>query len=280
MLIQRELGAMPISVSTALALEALFMPEEEKPSEYKGQSLWFNIRTLYRNLISTIIADQEYDNKMVISDLLEEINVIGEILSDYEVCGKNKIVFYINSHQSLSKLFPHAKLKMPKTQKQVTYFDNEKIVLEAFIKNFTSTNNYDVKIGDYMLEGDDANAIVLTHMPIDLLSRYKFSSLLLLESHTGKLKPQSAWNSKLTGGVNNHRIPFNSLTLQVIGDNSTNFYSFSLIYKKALLTLAKESNWSTMTGSEKFLNDVATLKNTDPFVYGLFSKLTTKKMFF
>ncbi len=280
MLIQKELGTIPISVSTALALEALFMPEEEKPSEYKGQSLWFNIRTLYRNLITTILPDQEYDNKMVISDLLEEINTIIEILSDYGVCGKNKIVFYINSHQSLPKIFSNAKLKIPKTQKQILYFNNEKIVLEAFVKNFVSNEKYTVKIGDYKLDGEDSDAIILTHMPIDLLSRYRFSNLLLLESHTGKLKPQSVWNSKLTGGIKNHRIPFNSFTIQVIGDNSTNFYSYSIIYKSALLELAKESNWSTITGSEKFINDISKLKVTHPFVYDLFSKLITNKMFF
>lgn len=279
MIIPRETSVIPISVSSALALESLFSEDPEKDFVYRNQSLWFNVRTLYRNLISAIKPEIDYDDEMLTLDLLEEIEILLTVVSENNVKGKNKVVLYANSHNNLEKLFPYAKVKHPKTEKQIKYFKQEKRILESLFDNLDSKEDYTVQMGDCELNGDDKEVIVLTHHPIDLLSRYQFSELLLLESHTGAIKRQSQWNTKLTGGKQHPRIPFNALTLQVFGDQSTNFYSYSAAYKKAIIDLAKKANWNALTGSEKIITDLVQVKVTNPVVYDLFAKLIEKKMF-
>lgn len=280
MIIPRETGEIPISVSTALAIESLFNQEIERDFSYNNQSLWFNVRTIFRNLLGAVKVETDYDDEMILLDLLEEITVILTVLEENNVKGKNKVVLYANSHNNLEKLFPYAKVKRPKTDKQVEYYQIEKRIIETLFDNISTNDDYSVETGDCKLEGKDQSAIVLTHHPVDLLSRYKFSELLLLESHTGVIKKQSQWNTKLTGGKQNPRLPFNSLTLQVFGDQSTNFYSYSAAYKKVLIDLAKKANWNALTGSEKIISDLTHVKVSNPVIYDLFAKIVTKKMFF
>ena len=278
----KEVGTIPISVSTAAAVEALFLenPEIKKDFKYTKESLWFNLRTLYRNLLGSINSEVTFTDEDLILDLAEEIKILLTVLSENNVKGKNKVVLYANDHNNLEKIFPYSKVKRPKTEKQILYFKRENRVLKTLLESLEPTEDYDVKRGNHILEGNDEEAIVLTHQPIDLLSRYRFSELHLLESHTGKIKRQSQWNTKLTSGGKLTRIPFNSFTLQLFGDNSTNFYSWSLGYKQVLTELAKSSNWNSLTGSEKFINDIMKVKGSNPVVYDLFENLLKTKMFF
>ena len=276
MIIPRETGNIPVTISTSNALESLFAEDKK----YNNEVLWLNLRTIFRNLINSINFEVDFDIEMLVSDMLEEINIISIFLAENNVKGKNKVILYANSHNKLTKALPNAKVKLPKTEKQIQYHNFEKGVLESITNLLDTNDDYSLKTGDYKLEGKDKKAIVLTHQPIDLLSRYKFSDLTLLESHTGNLKRQSQWNSKLTGGSNLSRIPFNALTLQIFGDNSTNFYSYSVVYKKVLMDLAKKANWNALTGTDKLLNDLVQVKIDNPIVYDLYQKIVTKKLYF
>ena len=89
---------------------------------------------------------------------------------------------------------------------------------------------------------------------IDLLSNYSFPSCKLLESHTGKIKPKTYWNSKLSG-KDSGLMPFNAMTLQIFGDGE-NFAAYPRKLKLELIELAKKNKWSPITTNAKVESDL------------------------
>jgi hypothetical protein len=59
----REMGQLPVSIGTSLALESVtgILPEHETddPDIHKFDSLWVNVRTLFRNIVASIPSDQK-----------------------------------------------------------------------------------------------------------------------------------------------------------------------------------------------------------------------------
>ena len=271
MIIERELGeTVPISIGTAIAMEELLNSDEISELE----SIWFNVRTLLRNLVDSCGDHGELDSVHVVSDLIEELIVLEDLFQS----GSGKHIeanFYINSHKSLAKKFPLAKIKTPRTEKQLAYTKFEEDVIGELKDTLESRDIEPLKEGDCDINGEDKRGILLTHIPMDLLSRYSFSSLILLESHTGRRKPSSQWNTKLTGGNKNNRIPFNGVTLQLFGDNATLFYGWPLKYKKAFLELAEIDEWNATTTRDRIMDSIKNVIKKDPFLYNHLAELNS-----
>jgi len=252
MQLKRELGEFGVSIGTSVALEEGLVPLDKYP-----QQIWINVKTIYRNLYSALSENDTYNHPMILEDLVEELSLIDTAIVGI-TSGKMDTVFYLPSYKSLAKLFPKALIKKPKTPIQLTYSVTMDDVLEEFLKG--KYTDFRLVQCDCAVPGEDKDSLMITHYPVDILSKPNFSRLALLESHTGKIKKENAWNSKLTSGKQLLRIPFNVLTLQVFGDQATHFNSMPHRVKQDLIVLADERKWNSLTTRDKIVSDLQYVK--------------------
>lgn len=249
---ERETGQIPVSIGTSLAIESILgiYPEKEtnNPAIRKIDDLWINVRTLLRNMIGAVPTEDKVslDPNDLINSLKEEMVIIKDVI-DKQSLNQVNTTFYICSFRSLLKDFKRAVLKFPKTERQKFIHAIEKHVVDFFLKE---EDNEFFKKFDINIKTKSRKTLMLTHQPIDLLSRYGFIQLRLLESHTGNIKGPTEWTTKLTGGKNLTRIPFNKLTLQVFGDGEM-FSTFPMKLKKELIEIAEKEKWTFNTTMEK-----------------------------
>lgn len=212
--------------------------------------------TLFRNLFNSMTAEEQ--DRVIARDLsialASELGPIDAAVAD--VAGRKvKVTFYLNQLTRMAVWFPKANLKKPTTPKQ-------RIFAGLMAETLSLLPNYlediDYRYADGPLEGD-GRALILTHSAVDLLSTYRFDELVLLESHTGKLKPKSQWGTKL--GAKDETMPFNAFTLQVFGDGSTHFSPMSIKYRRAVLEVAKKDRWVSVTTLAKIRMGVNTIKD-------------------
>ena len=251
----REVGKeVPASMGTAAALESFlnlgdFHDPSATPPYRSVVEIWVNIRTIYRNALNSLesSAQKTIQAEPMVSLMTEDMGILESSVSQLSK-GRVKVVPYFCSLDSLAKDFPHARLKEPRTDLQKFQKELEKSTLKGY---FESGPENHPKVFDVRIDGARKGGGILTHHPLDLLWHKSFSKLVLLESHTGKIKKHQEWNTKLTGGSKLPRIPFNHLTLQVFGDGNTLFSAFPSKHRKALLALAEDKQWTPLTTMEK-----------------------------
>lgn len=259
----REMGQVPVSIATSLALEGAGGVLEDAPVtpapivKLAPRELWVNLRTLFRNFYGSVersVKDSVVPDQ-AIAYLSRELELVQSAVNQISN-HKTRTVFYFCTHDSLQMEFPRAKVKVPKTDNQLQYAQIERDTCAALVEMMKDSHEYRIETFDVHLTRTSPSAFILTHMPVDLLSRRFFSELWLLESHTGKIKPAHEWSSKLTGGKGYERIPFNRFTLQVFGDDSTTFYAMPIKIKRFLVDLAKKKRWHPKTTKDKILHDI------------------------
>lgn len=257
MFVDRTLGeTLAISVATAQPLEMLLSTDIAR----QYNTLYINIKTLYRNFHG---AYGNEDNLPTLSKMTElfvaEIITIRSIVSD-SIPGKVKPVFYLTTCKSLPLLMPHAKLKQPTTPKQIRYEDLEKKVISRALGKFEEE---EIHMFDVLVKGSNTVALMLTHYPLDLISAHTFRKLILLESHTGAIKSKTEWITKLNKNEAYINLPFNVLSLQVLGDKSLQFESLGRKLSESLVELANKKHWSANTGLEKIKQDIRGMKDKE-----------------
>lgn len=261
----RELGeTLGFSIGTAVPIETHIMVE--KP---QIKTLWVNVETLFRNFYNSL-ADPEHANPNdILREFLLEVEDLAAILS-----GQSVEVFYYRTSPDaeLSRMFKHAKIKVARTPKQLAFAAIENKTVNEAVKLLppNSVKQFKIKLfGDINMETH-----ILTHNPLDLISQYNFGRLLLVESHTGAIKEPHQWIAKIATKPEYERLPFNILTIQVLGDKGKQFLSMPPSVKKELLGIAAQGRWSPVTGMEKVRSDVMKygLKNKEVFL----SMLQTK----
>lgn len=253
----REQGVYPLSIATSMAIETL-VDETKNPLE-GFTSLLVNIRTLIRNIIGAVSAPMVTVDA-VAETVLNELKIIETLISKASN-GKCIVIPYYASLASVPKKFSHGLQKLPTTKIQIEAVAFEQAVIKRFAPyaKDVGLEEYDIDI-----DGSNETSYILTHYPIDLLSRYNFTKLILIESHTGRIKHPLMWYSKLYKGAEIPNIPFNKMTLQVFGDNVV-FSPMAIKFRKSLITLAKTYLWSPMTTKDKILSDAKKLKD-DPLL--------------
>lgn len=248
-MLTRQLGEiLPISVGTAIALETLV--KEEKP--LKAEYLFLNIRTIFRNLYSALEDPTKAGILNLVDILYDEMVFIKDVV-ETKVKGNMIPVFYVCSNKSLNKLFPLAKLKETTTDRQKNYENLERSVMERIVEKPLGKK---IKIYDCLIKGNNSTAIMLTHYPLELLSSHTFRTLHLLESNTGIIKDKSEWNTKLIKSETYQNLPFNILTIQLIGDHATQFNSNGIKLINPLLEIAKKNKWTVATTQAKIKFDI------------------------
>lgn len=253
----RDKGEAPLSIGTSLALESLCGFGEfpnENPHLKNIDELWVNLKTLFRNFFNSI--DKSIREQSLVRDFIdyfvEDLNVLVTTIENKSFNRvKVKFIYPKYTHKEFTKLFPNAIRKLPKTPNQIFYNQIEEDVLHYFISNEDYYQNLDVMKCDFKFKQRGKLTCLLTHYPVDLLNQSSFIKLWLLESHSGGIKGKDMWYTKLTQGNKLLDIPFNKLTMQVLGDGNTMFSSMNHKTKEHLFNLAAENNWTSVTTEEK-----------------------------
>lgn len=245
---QREKGDVPVSIGTALAISAAEGTYPDRPVNpppiQSVESVFINVRTLLRNLIGAVGRDarSQMQPKYLIPALLEELYVLDANIKE-RTSGRCQAVFYLSEYRHLKdRAFDGALHRFPATPKQQH---------DATLEAATLTGLLVKELPDAFrhfpgaIQGQFPKSLIITHCPVDLLARYQFQKLDLLESHTGAIKPFAMWGSKLNGQGLDH-IPLNAFTLKVFGDG-VHFNSQRPSLKKALLEVAATDRWTGLT---------------------------------
>lgn len=258
----RSIGSLPLSIGTSLAIEVFSeRVDSETNKTVKAVTapdyLWINLRTIVRNLHGAI-EDKIFRNQLRPGDFIEvaaqECEFIVNHLNDASR-ERTKVVFYYSDPFDIELIFPHANIKQRTPQGAVTaaaqYAGIEDITVALLQKHLLEVKGLDARKFGTLLKGESHEAFIITHCAIDLLAEKDFLKLTLLESHTGKLKKKTDWNTKLGKHPDLDKIPFNELTLQVFGDNSTFLSPMSQAFKKELVASAVKYSWTPLTTREK-----------------------------
>lgn len=259
-IIERETGSLPISIATSLALAGILGTHPDSPRQPTNvktiQAVWINLRTLARNLYQAMpSADAiSMDYSEAVNVLVDEVRVIQTAMAQGGFSGK--IRYYLVAKDAVKWLLPKANFKEAKTPNQLAYEMFERFVSIELYTRLKAEKNVDVFEIELNPKFGEGVVALLTHYPYELLWKPRFSRLLLLESHTGKLKAYQTWYTKLNGlKENEFPMPFTEFTLQVFGDGVM-VAPQALKYRNALKDLSKVKKWSGITSQEKLYHDV------------------------
>lgn len=262
-LANRAQGQYPLSIATSLAIESLLgvLPDAptDKPEVEEIDILMINVRTLFRNLMGAV--DTELRSRLseyaMAEAIAREFTTIESILSEKRN-GRIIVQLYHCTYLDVLMKFKRGVPKLPETPGQKQYQNAETMTIDELSSNFPSAPmvKYNTSFDEVNLRG-----AILTHYPIDLLNRYKFTSLKLLESHTGAIKSPLLWNTKLKNGKELEMIPFDRMSLQIFGDGVT-FSPAPIKIRRVLIELAKTNKWTPATTMDKVINDV--VNHRDP----------------
>lgn len=236
----RTLATLPLSVGTGLAIEALV-----QTPLFKYTSFLINVKTIIRNAYDAFEKEEGevLTNDMIFEACKEDIIGIAQVIIKQNLKTRLNMIFYYPSYNGLEAMFPFAKIKNLAigTQKQQHYYRMEKEVgkrLTDFFSDVIVKNNV-------LLPSFEGDAIVITHHPVDLATSNSYTRLNLLESHTGTLKRYSEFYTKLTNGKNLFNIPLNKISIQIFGDEGTDFYSMKTTIKNEIKKLAQDAKWTS-----------------------------------
>ena len=257
----REMGELPISIGTSFSLQGLYNTHPDKKPEKvlpasKGDVLYINVRTLLRNIFNATESDKvtHVKAKDYVTVIKDEIKDINSFMENQEY--KLQLYFYLPTYASLAKEFgKSADLRMPSTDLQKQKLEIEKQVfsiLEHEQKALEEERRYINIIDMAITTKERRRAFILTHLPVDLLYTKGFSNVLLLESHTGKVKAENEWYTKFSAEAT-ERIPFNKGTLTFFGDSGGMFKPQHHKARKAILDVAEKYKWTYHTTKDKIL---------------------------
>jgi|JFJP01.1.fsa_nt_gi hypothetical protein len=260
-LTERTISAFPISIGTSLSLESVFtgrlppydpirqIPQHININHY--QESWFNIATLYRNLIGALPNEAKITVKpeALAADILEEIDVITSLYKNEgnDIC---KPYFYHCTYEKVVSKYSAKKIQFRqiKTEKQKEY---ERKYAET-IKFILKDNEFIKKFNSDIKPIVNCKALIMTHVPYDLISYKKFSQLDLLESHTGKLKSRYEFSTKYhpLGDEKLDFMPFLEKLLFIFGDKVF-IEPTDIKLRRLIVDIAKNREWTPYTSEEK-----------------------------
>lgn len=260
----REMGELPISIGTSFSIQGLYnthpdrKPEKILPAS-KGDVLYINVRTMLRNIFNATDSDKVTNVKAkdYVTCIKDEIQDINSFMENQE--HKLQLYFYLPTYASITKEFGNtAELRMPSTDLQKQKLEIEKQVfsiLEQEQKALPEERRYINVIDMEIKSKDRQRAFILTHLPIDLLYCKGFANVLLIESHTGKVKAENEWYTKFSADAS-ERIPFNKATLTFFGDSGGMFKPQHHKARKAIMDIADKYKWTYHTTKDKILQNL------------------------
>ncbi len=268
MISERAVGQYPLSIATSLAIESATGIHPEIPvtvapiTEYT--ELWVNLRTLFRNLLGALEGDgaKTVIPEAVSDEMRQEMDRIDRIVADLNPgCT---VRYYVSNYHNLAQKYPHARVRVDSTDNQKHHTKIMTLALkELLLMEHGSVQNPGQRVQVFELKlqpRTQVRTLILTHYPFDLCSAKHFGSLDLLESHTGKIKQRSQWNTKYHNGKDLTMIPFREDMLQIFGDTES-FHPFPIEQRRELLDLAQQYTWTVLTTKDYILHCLDHLKN-------------------
>jgi hypothetical protein len=248
----RAIGALSMSVGTSLAFE--LGGDVAKSAD----TLLFNLRTLVRNAMQSYEKEDDgYNNELqLIKDVESDLVLISKWVEENRKAKPIQMIVYYPTYKSLKSKFKHADIYEPKVQSKKE--EQLKIlgkVAEAIAKKYKKV----IVEADVDLPAFTGKGVIMTHHVVDLTTTPSTGRLFLLESHTGVIKDFTQWYTKLTGGDKLNYMPFNHLTIQIFGDNSTNFKSSSHGIKELVKRIAAEAKWTSATSISRVRNSIGSI---------------------
>jgi len=275
----REVGQIPISIGSSLALEGAFGILEENPNNKpiinNVDVLYVNLRTLIRNMVGAI--DSERLDLVFPEDLayalINEMTIIEQAVNRV-TSGRVKTQIYLCNYRTIPKRFPFAVLKNANTEKQKFAAMREENTVTELQELLEKHPQVTILETDIDLPSDPRRVLMMTSYAIDLLQKYRFNSLTLLESHTGATKPPALWHTKLSNGKELTNIPFDRMTMQFFGDGSNLFTAFPIKFRRTMLDIAQKNRWTSLTTKDYIVTCVK--KAYEPELERLVLNLYTK----
>lgn len=270
----RLISSFPISLPTSLALESIFEPvldrydtERKIPQRVdleKYREIWINVFTLFRNLSGSFdkIAFLETSEHVLATVLQQEIEVIDSLFLNEgrDIC---KPIYYYMSYDDLYslKISKKALLRTDNTAGQKAFKKKYIDTMQILLKNISYR-----RYNSNMTTTHKVNALIMTHLPFDLLSYKNFSRLDLLESNTGKLKSKNEWNTKYyaVGDRDLSFMPFNKKLLFIFGDR-VQLKPYDIRLRRLILDVATEKKWVPTTTMDKIMLDLS-VSIKEPYV--------------
>lgn len=248
---ERTLGSLGISIPTSMALESLCGLGEfvaPNPPALENDNLLINIRTLCRNAFTSYANEnhQSVDSNKIIEDIEYDIEVILDTVA--KTAPLMSVVIYVCTYEGLNTKYKHANFKNSNTANQQFYEAIERDVIKHFIET-------DTIIQFKLVPTGKQRCVIMTHLPLDLLAYVDMDRLLLLESHTGKLKGRKEWHTKLNVKKDGPVIPFTNATIQIFGDGRM-FAPQPLPMRRLMLAISDKRKWHAMTTHSKMLEDL------------------------
>lgn len=280
---RRAMSGFPLSIGTSLAFESLFdmrqapydparpLPPHIDVTQYKVA--YINLATLFRNIVGAI---DKVDFLMVspaeIREVIEmEIEIINSL---FAVEGHNSCtpVYYYATYDTLYRkhLPPAVKFRQDKTDGQKHY---AQMLLNTFKPFFIHPKPQCFKIDTDLPKKEGETALLLSHVPYDLLNWSRFRRLDLLESHTGKVKGRNLWHTKYANfpGEALGLLPFTWKLLLIFGDQVM-FQPMDIRFRRMIVDIAKNRRWTAMTTESKLLMDLG-LDLKEPYLLELYRSL-------
>lgn len=245
------MGELPLALGTSLALEQIKNYEQVVA---RTNTIRINLETLIRNSHDAI-KKELLTTESLIEHVLSDIRNLKEIIPS--VNSNWNIQFYVNTATYYRRMVSKAVMRLPKTQKQ----KDETLIIAGSISKIVER----AKMEDVTVESVDGKTgtgdvcIMLTHLPTDLLCRYEYKELLLLESNTGALKNDVQWGSKLVSSNRRdyaRHIPFIDLSFIALGDGNKKLSPFDRTVSKSYYELARLKNWGIRTTRDKVIHDI------------------------
>lgn len=262
----KTVSAFPLAIGTSLALETHLLPpnkpydaERKVPKPPKPitfyNSIFICVNTLIRNLLS---ASKGQDILALYDELLWEINYIIEMLTDR--LPDTKVMMYLSEAPRQYDNVLVAKRLREKTSAKAKIFQNKERALSLLMKK---TKRYTVfKDG---IKGMNEKALVLTHLPNDIVEYNTFRRLDVLSSHTGAVKQTNQYH-KFYLPVRKQEMslfPFNLYLLHYLGDSNM-VKGASLAGRDRVYEIALEKKWTFRTTLNMVKMD---LKSKAPEIY-------------
>jgi hypothetical protein len=250
----RTTSSFEISIGTGLALESFFIPTSAryddkrdipvviKPDDYKYHV--YNIYTLARNILSACALRDKFqliNDKHFLPTVIEEIESIKLLYVDFKVTP----VLFIPDYSTIFKKYNKEKDNIT-TNAFIDYDTMRKI-----FKNIKS--NMDT-VTETKLPATNDKVLILSNYTLDLLNYKNVPKLDLLESHTGKVKTRSEFNTKYhpIGKRDMTILPFTEKLLYMFGDK-TLVKPVKIKLRSTLHQLAVDNNWNSKTTNDKIM---------------------------
>lgn len=262
--VERSQGNLALSMGTSMAIEGLLGLHPNQP-EYPPEiarltQLWVNLRTLIRNYVAAL-ETKEYlkvSPPKIAHDLQLELEFLQTLPSGGWAVPftLTEVVVYDFEDSEFLRHWPGTTPRVASTQQQIhrrTLESGLRRLLHERLPHLPSL---------YRLPplSRTSTTALLTHLPHELWWLNRDRNLLLLESHTGRLKSQHSWNSKLNSKYTG--MPFNGFTLQLYGDSEVITRHPRRLLNE-LERIAEQRGWTVVTPETTMMKDLRQYASTE-----------------